>query len=207
MTDRDSSAMRFRAMDSQEALPRRPGRRDGLPRSSAPSPGAGQRREEVARPFRRKRPRGGPGRPSFAPRSSTPILDLRLRSDGWWSWPETSSTRKAPRRYAAELRAMEARLGIRLELDDRPVASPVDARRLAEEIRNTRPDGLLLILFYNRSLEEADLLLRVADEARIPAILFIGLGVKHGPVDGYRRPASTSFSPSTTCWQSRAASG
>lgn len=109
--------------------------------------------------------------------------------DGWWSWPGNEFDAEGRhRRYAAELRAMEARLGVRIDLDDRPVASVVEARRLAEEIRKSRPDGLLLVLFYNRSIEEADLLLRIADEARIPTIFFIGLGVKHGPVDGYRRP-------------------
>jgi hypothetical protein len=43
-------------------------------------------------------------------------------------------------------------------------------------------------MFYNRSLAHADTLLKAAEKAGVPAIFYIGLGVKHGPVGAYRRP-------------------
>ncbi len=83
---------------------------------------------------------------------------------------------------------MEKRLGMKILADDRPIADDQSAQRLAHEIQTKRPDGLLLVMFYNRSLGQADLLLKAAEQAGIPAVLFIGLGVKHGPVASYRRP-------------------
>ena len=63
-----------------------------------------------------------------------------------------------------------------------------DAERLVRELKADPPDGLLLVLFYNRSLQLADLLLQAAAEADLPTVFYIGLGVKHGSVAEYRRP-------------------
>lgn len=109
--------------------------------------------------------------------------------DGWWSWPGNDFDAEGrQRQYTAAFREMEKRLGVQLAIDDPPVATKDQAQTLAKELETQRPDGLLLILFYNRSLELADLLLKAADAAGIPVIFYIGLGVKHGPVRQYRRP-------------------
>jgi hypothetical protein len=109
--------------------------------------------------------------------------------DGWWSWPGNEFDAEGrQKQYVAALRGMEARLGLKVEADDRPIATQADAARLAKELQATRPDGLLLVMFYNRSLAHADLVLKAAADAEIPAVFYIGLGVKHGPVTQYRRP-------------------
>lgn len=109
--------------------------------------------------------------------------------DGWWSWPGNDFDAEGrQKQYTAALREMEKRLGVRLVLDDRPVAGVEDAQALAKQLEAAPPDGILLVLFYNRGLEAADLLLRSAEAAGIPAVFYIGLGVKHGPVAQYRRP-------------------
>ena len=59
---------------------------------------------------------------------------------------------------------------------------------MAQELQASRPDGLLLVMFYNRSLDDADLILQTAEELGLPTVFFIGLGVKHGAVGQYRRP-------------------
>jgi hypothetical protein len=111
------------------------------------------------------------------------------KPDGWWSWPGNDFDAEGrQRQYTAALREMEKKLGLRLAVDDRPVASKDQALALAKELEAQKPDGLLLIMFYNGSLGLADLLLKAADEAGIPAIFYIGLGVKHGQVRQYRRP-------------------
>jgi hypothetical protein len=79
-------------------------------------------------------------------------------------------------------------LGVKILADDRPVATTEDAERLARQLRADPPDGLLLVMFYNRSLAHADLLLKTAEELGMPVVFFIGLGVKHGAVAAYRRP-------------------
>jgi len=109
--------------------------------------------------------------------------------DGWWSWPGNDFDAEGrQRKYVAEFAEIERRLGVTIAVDKKPIANRADAERLAKELQTDKPDGLLLVMFYNRSLGEADLLLKVAEETAIPAIFYIGLGVKHGPVAHYRRP-------------------
>ncbi|MHB8901642.1 MAG: hypothetical protein ACYC6Y_23050 [Thermoguttaceae bacterium] len=110
-------------------------------------------------------------------------------ADGWWSWPGNEFDAEGrQKQYQAALAGMEKRLGVRLVVDPRPVASPEDARRVAQELKDSTPDGLLLCMFYNNSLSHADVILQGAEELGLPTVFFIGLGVKHGPVGQYRRP-------------------
>jgi hypothetical protein len=109
--------------------------------------------------------------------------------DGWWSWPGNDFDAEGRQKeYMTAFREMEERLGAKIVVDPRPVASADDAQRVAKELQASPPDGLLLVMFYNRSLGGADLLLKAADELELPTVFFIGLGVKHGPVGHYRRP-------------------
>lgn len=109
--------------------------------------------------------------------------------DGWWSWPGNEFDAEGrQKQYMAALRDMEKRLGVTLAADNLPVANAADAERIAQELREQRPDGLLLVMFYNVGMPHAETLLKTADELGIPAVFFIGLGVKHGPVKSLRRP-------------------
>jgi hypothetical protein len=109
--------------------------------------------------------------------------------DGWWSWPGNEFDSEGRQKsYTAALQEIEKRLGMKVVTEKRSVANKADAQRLIRELETTRPDGLLLIMFYNRSLPQADMLLEASGRLDIPAVFFIGLGVKHGAVDHYRRP-------------------
>jgi len=108
--------------------------------------------------------------------------------NGWWSWPGTEFDAEGRQvQYAAELKKTQKRLGMTINVDDKPVAHVRDARRIAAEIAKDKPDGLLIVMFYNRSLREVDTLLKAAEAAGVPAVFYIALGVKHGSVTGYRR--------------------
>jgi hypothetical protein len=109
--------------------------------------------------------------------------------DGWWSWPGNEFDAEGRQRdYTDAIRKMETKLGMKIVVDRKPIASAEDAQRFGAEIRENPPDGILLMMFYNRSLNHADAILEVAETAGIPAVFFIGLGVKHGSVRRYRRP-------------------
>jgi hypothetical protein len=109
--------------------------------------------------------------------------------DGWWSWPGNEFDAEARQaQYEAALQEMARKLGLQVVVDRQSVATSDDVGRVVKELDANRPDGLLAIMFYNRSLEQADQLLAAADKAEIPAIFYIGLGVKHGQVKQYRRP-------------------
>jgi len=108
--------------------------------------------------------------------------------NGWWSWPGNDFDAEGrQKKYTAALREIEKKFGMKIAVEAQPVATTQDAQRLAHGIKANQPDGLLLIMFYNRSLGHADLLLRAAGELGVPVVFFIGLGVKHGQVAHYRR--------------------
>jgi hypothetical protein len=109
--------------------------------------------------------------------------------DGWWSWPGNDFDAEGrQQKYTAALRAMEKKLGLSVAVDQTPLGTKAEAARLAEELQTQRPDGLLIVMFYNRSLDDVDVVLKAAATHNIPVVFYIGLGVKHGPVTAYRRP-------------------
>jgi len=109
--------------------------------------------------------------------------------DGWWSWPGNDFDAEGRQKhYTAAFQEMAQKLGLQVAVDQQPVATSDDVARVVRELEANRPDGLLVVMFYNRSLEQADQLLTAADKGGIPAIFYISLGVKHGQVKQYRRP-------------------
>jgi len=109
--------------------------------------------------------------------------------EGWWSWPGNEFDAEGRQRaYMNALADMEKRLGMRIITENRSVANNADAQKVIQELEASRPDGLLLIMFYNNSLAQANLFLEAAEKLDMPVIFFIGLGVKHGPITTYRRP-------------------
>lgn len=111
------------------------------------------------------------------------------KPNGWWSWPGREFDAEGRQaKYTAELKKMQEKLGMKIAVDAKPVAGMSDARRVAGEIAKDRPEGLLVVLFYNRSMKEIDTLLKAAADADVPTVFYINLGVKHGSVVRYRRP-------------------
>ena len=140
---------------------------------------------ESSRPTPRRK-EGATVRAAFLYPPSTTFSD---DPDGWWSWPGNEFDAEGRQKsYNAALKEIEKRLGMKIVTEDQSVANNKDAQKLIKEIETTRPDGLLLIMFYNRSLPQADMLLEAAQKSNIPVVFFIGLGVKHGSVARYRRP-------------------
>jgi hypothetical protein len=108
--------------------------------------------------------------------------------DGWWSWPGNEFDAEGrQKKYTGVLDKVAGKFSMTINITDEPIASDKQAQKLANQIRAERPDGLLLTMFYNNSLGHADILLKAAEEADIPVIFYIGLGVKHGSIDRYRR--------------------
>jgi len=139
--------------------------------------------EDAGRPARQK-----PGAVVHAAFLYPPSKKFADDPDGWWSWPGNEFDAEArQRQYVAALRQIEQKLGLTLTVSAAPVGDPESARRLAREVEASKPDGLLLMMFYNGSLPEANVLLEAAGQAGIPAIFYIGLGVKHGAITPYRR--------------------
>jgi len=108
--------------------------------------------------------------------------------DGWWSWPGNEYDAEGRQeQYTRELRKIEKKLSMKLDIEGRCVGTDTQVRALAGEIEAGTCDGVMLIMFYNNSLKHADALLAAAEKAGTPAVFYIGLGVKHGSISKYRR--------------------
>jgi len=111
------------------------------------------------------------------------------KPDGWWSWPGNEYDAEGrQKKYMAALADMEKRLGMKIVAEKRSVANNADAQKVIRELEASRPDGLLLIMFYNNSLPQANLFIEAAQKQKLPVVFYIGLGVKHGSIATYRRP-------------------
>lgn len=109
--------------------------------------------------------------------------------DGWWSWPgNTYDAEGHQLQYTEEIRKINSKLNINGSINEKSVANIEDAQKIVREIESERPDGLLLIMFYNNSLSHVNVVLEAADKLNIPSIFYIGLGVKHGSIRSYQRP-------------------
>jgi hypothetical protein len=108
--------------------------------------------------------------------------------DGWWSWPGNEFDAEGrQKRYTDALHKIATKFGMTINITDEPIGTDQQVQNLARQLRAEKLDGLLLTMFYNRSLGHADVLLKAAEEAGLPVIFYVGLGVKHGSIRQYRR--------------------
>lgn len=98
-----------------------------------------------------------------------------LRKAGYWSWPgSTFDAEGRQRQYTEKLRACEQKLQIRLALDEKPLDDPAGVARFIAEVKQSNPDGLLLIPFKKSHWEHV---LRIIAETQVPAVVLATLGV------------------------------
>jgi len=113
----------------------------------------------------------------------TPSAKLRGR---WWSWPGNDFDAEGRQvAYTKGIKEIEKKLGMRILVEKTPLDSAGSLAKFIAEVKQSKPDGVLLIPFYNRSFGHIDRILR---EVKIPAVVFSCLGVKHGTVKQYKRP-------------------
>ncbi|NQT89101.1 hypothetical protein HQ560_20195 [bacterium] len=118
-----------------------------------------------------------------------PSAKFKDNPDGWWSWPGNEFDAEArQKQYIAAFRTMEKELGVSIVVDDKPVSTNDDVAKLSGELKEKKPDGLLLVMLYNRSRKQAETLLKAAEAEGIPSIFYVGLGVMHGSIDAFLRP-------------------
>lgn len=117
-----------------------------------------------------------------------PSSTFRDNPDGWWSWPGNEYDAEGrQKRYTKAINTMAQGLDMTVAIDPNPIGTDRQVQQFIGQWRLEKPDGLLIMMFYNNSLKHADQLLEAAEKAGIPVIFYIGLGVKHGSVDRYRR--------------------
>lgn len=98
-----------------------------------------------------------------------------LREAGYWSWPGSSFDAEGhQRKYMKEIEAIEKRLGVRIQMDQEPLDKNESVTRFIQEVKETKPDGLLLIPFKKHHWNRV---VRIVDETKIPTVILATLGV------------------------------
>ena len=98
-----------------------------------------------------------------------------LKKEGYYSWPGSGFDAEGHHRdYAGRIGAMAKDLGIRLMLDEQALAGPAAANRFIQEVKQQKPDGLLLIAFKKSEWESVK---RIIAETGVPTVAVATIGV------------------------------
>lgn len=98
-----------------------------------------------------------------------------LRKAGYYSWPGVGFDAEGrQKKYTAEIDAIARRLGMRILMDAKPLSDAAGVTGFVNEVKQQRPDGLLLI-----PLKKGDWgsVLRIVEEAGLPAVVLATLGI------------------------------
>lgn len=98
-----------------------------------------------------------------------------LDEAGYWSWPgSTFDAEGRQREYMRQIRQMEKDLGLQIVIDDKPLDTADDVTAFINEVRQSGPDGLLLIPFKKGHWAHV---VRIVDETHVPSVILATLGV------------------------------
>ena len=98
-----------------------------------------------------------------------------LKKEGYYSWPGSNFDAEGHHRdYAARIAAIAKELGVRLVLDEQALAGPAAADRFIQEVKQQKPDGLLLIPFKKSEWESVK---RIIAETGVPTVAMATIGV------------------------------
>ncbi len=102
-----------------------------------------------------------------------------LRKAGYYSWPgSTFDAEGHHKAYAAKIAEIGRKLGMRIAMDPAPLHAKDQVDRFINEVKASKPDGLLLIPFYKADWTSV---CRIVKEASIPTVIHATLGVLLSP--------------------------
>ena len=92
-----------------------------------------------------------------------------LRQGGYWSWPgSTFDAEGHQKQYMERIKEIEKKFGMQIVMDPKPLG-PADVARFIDEVKKSKPDGLLLIPFYKGYWGDVT---SIVEEAGIPSVVF-----------------------------------
>ena len=98
-----------------------------------------------------------------------------LRKVGYYSWPGSGFDAEGrQRQYTSRIGKIGRKLGMRISMNDRPLDDQASARRFINEVKLSKPDGLLLIPFKKGHWEHVT---RIVEEVGIPTVILTTLGI------------------------------
>lgn len=121
--------------------------------------------------------------PPFAPRRKDCAIKCAfvfpptesLRQAGYYSWPGSGFDAEGHRReYSARLGQFERTLGISIKTHGVALDDEASAVAFAEEVKQTKPDGLLLVLLKKGHWPRVK---HIVETTEVPAVVYAPLGV------------------------------
>jgi hypothetical protein len=98
-----------------------------------------------------------------------------LREAGYYSWPgSTFDAEGRQKQYAVAIERMEQDLGLRISMDEKPLDDEASVARFISEVKQSKPDGLLLIPFKKGHWGHVT---RIVEEVGIPTVVLATLGI------------------------------
>ncbi len=111
-----------------------------------------------------------------------------LKKEGYYSWPGSGFDAEGHHSvYAREIERIARKLDIRISMNEKPLHDNASVARFVGEVKEQRPDGLLLIPFKKSDWAS---IVRIVKEAAIPTVTLATLGVLLNPHinELYREP-------------------
>jgi len=98
-----------------------------------------------------------------------------LREVGYYSWPGSSFDAEGrQRQYMEKIKRIERNLGLHIFMNEKLLDSPESVTRFIDDVKQSKPDGLLLILFKKGHCGHVT---RIVEETRIPTVVLATLGI------------------------------
>ena len=98
-----------------------------------------------------------------------------LRKVGYYSWPgSTFDAEGRQKQYMDRINGIERKLGMRISMDKQPLDDAASVIRFINEVKQSEPNGLLLIPFKKSHWEQVT---RIVEEVRIPTVVLATLGI------------------------------
>ncbi len=102
-----------------------------------------------------------------------------LRKVGYYSWPgSTFDAEGRQEQYMGRLREMERKLGVRIEMDEKPLDEEASVNRFIADVKKSKPAGLLLIPFKKGHWPHV---MRILDETETPSVVLATIGILLAP--------------------------
>jgi hypothetical protein len=111
-----------------------------------------------------------------------------LDKEGYYSWPgSTFDAEGRQKQYMSQIKKIEKDIGMRIIMEDKPLDEGLSVTKFINKIKQSKPDGLLLILFKKRHW---DRVVRIIEETQIPSVILATLGVLLAShvIGMYRKP-------------------
>lgn len=98
-----------------------------------------------------------------------------LRKAGYWSWPGSSFDAEGQQRaYMGKIKGIERKLGMRILMDEKPLDQKESVTKFINEVKQSKPDGLLLIPFKKGHWGHVT---RIVEEVGIPTVVLATIGI------------------------------